>query len=276
MSKVETFRWHYNNAINRSNIRDTIYNVRGGALYNDKVNISNTFMDCIYFNDDTILKIFASFVYSDIPNNIDMIKENIKKYFIIYGYCVSNKREDLLEEIKYYYSYELVIGKYPMIRESEVLDLLCDILKAMASFTADEVISSTSSVLSIDYALEGEVIYEEDIREDFINVVKNLYKASAKELSYYKKFINTDSKANVFFRFLDDYSFAITTALSDTIFFHDNNVANSEYHYKEKDFSYADIMSSIIRSSGYDYTNNSDIPEMENLIKLEMENNKGE
>lgn len=276
MNKVDTFRWHYNNAVNRSIMRDTIYNVRGGILYNDKVNVSNTFMDCIYFNDNTILKIFASFVYSDIPNNIELIKENIKKYFIIYGYCIANKRDDLLEEIKYYYSYELVIGKYPMIQKGEILDLLCDILKAMASFTADEVISSTSSVLTIDYALEGEELSEEEVKEDFINVVKNLYKASAKELSYYKRFINNSSNQNVFFRFVDEYSFGIVTALSDTVFFHDNNIQNSEYNHKEKDFSYADILSSIIRSSGYDYTNNSDIPEMEKLIKSELENNIGE
>lgn len=274
MNKIINFRNTYNNIIRGSKINNVISILRTFSNSPDSIDISSSIIDYVYFTDESIEKILGSFVYSNINKTKEEIILDFKKYMLLYIYCVNTRREQI-DYLNSFFNYNLIISKYSNIISIEDINMIImDLICTLASFSSSDIISNKSVFLHDSYFNEDESdIVDEDIFSDFNSVINEICKNGAIELNLYFKFFDLDKSDFYMQRLIDNYSTACMDTITDAVFFHEHTLRHhsEEDHSIDKVSSFMDILATIVKVSGYNYDQTTNIPFLSEIIRTRIE-----
>ena len=123
MNKIINFRNTYNNFIRGTKINNVISILRTFSNTPEIIDISSSIIDCVYFTDESIERILASFVYSNINKPLEEIILDFKKYMLLYIYCVNTRRENI-DYLNGLFNYNLIISKYNHIISIDDINMI--------------------------------------------------------------------------------------------------------------------------------------------------------
>lgn len=258
MSRVSNYIKNYNNFVkglnmeNKLQLTTNVHKNKDGILNVDDVMFRNTML-----NDESIEKIFASFEYTSLEDL------SVLRYLMtLYVGCVMEERYSLLEYINIFFNYTSIKNK--LINESRDIDIsnamILKSIRELGNLISDTCITDYSSVLCFDLDDGTQYTFTEDeIKDDFTRVVKNIVYQSAVALNILSGFFCNDAHL---------FNTCIDTLVSNIEF----TLIEALYMYKREDsyFSYFDIMASIIRLEDYTYVVDSDILPLRDLILRQM------